>query len=188
MSAHLRHLEWTLDEFLTWERAREERWEFDGVQPVAMTGGSLRHSAIAMALLQALQTRLRPPCRAFRGDVKVRTVGTRVRYPDAAITCTDPLPVEDDILPAPVVVFEVLSPSTATFDRTIKAAEYCATGSIQAYVILAQEEPAATILRRDPSGGPPLEAEIGGRDATLALPEVGVTLPLGEAYPELAAG
>jgi len=179
MSAHLRTLEWTLEEFLDWERRQEERWEFDGIQPLAMTGGSLRHSELATNLVQALRERLKRPCRVFRGDVKIRTVGKRIRYPDAVISCTDPLPETSDILPGPIVVFEVLSPSTETFDRTIKAAEYFATSTIQAYVMLSQDEPEATVLRRDLAGGPPSEEEVAGIGASIALPEVGVAaLPL----------
>lgn len=183
MTAHLRTLEWTLEDFLAWERRQEERWEFDGIQPLAMTGGSLQHSALGTALVRALEDRLDRPCRAFRGDVKIRTVGKRVRYPDAVITCTDPLPETSDILPAPVVVFEVLSPSTETFDRTIKAAEYFATPSIQAYVMLSQDEPTATVLRRDPAGGAPHEETVDGIDGSIALSEVGLAaLPLAAIY------
>ena len=112
MSAHLRPLAWTPEEFLDWERQQELRYEFDGVGPVAMTGGTLRHSDIASLIDVALRQRLRRPCRAFRGDVKVRVATNRYRYPDAVVSCSEPLPEDSDILPDPVVVFEVLSPST----------------------------------------------------------------------------
>ncbi len=170
-----------MEEFLDWERQQEERYEFDGVGPVAMTGGSLRHSALGTRLVEALRQRLRRPCRAFRGDVKVRTAGNRIRYPDAAVTCTDPLPEESDILPDPVVVFEVLSPSTAAFDRSVKAAEYAATPSVMVYVMLAQDRPQASILRRTPEGWEETMAE--GAEAAIALPEVGIPdLPLAALY------
>lgn len=182
MSAHLRPLAWTLEEFLDWERQQEERYEFDGVGPVAMTGGTLRHSDIASLLDISLRQRLRRPCRAFRGDVKIRVAGNRIRYPDVAVSCTDPLPVDSDILPDPVAVFEVLSPSTAAFDRTVKAAEYASTPSVRVYVMLAQDRPQATILRRTPAGWE--EEALAGAEAALALPEIGIdVLPLGALYP-----
>ncbi|MBY0332324.1 MAG: Uma2 family endonuclease [Acetobacteraceae bacterium] len=182
MSAHLSSLAWTLEEFLDWERGQELRYEFDGVQPVAMTGGTLRHSVMGMNLVVALDRRLQRPCRGFRGDVKIKVAENRIRYPDAIVSCADPLPLDTDILPDPVAVFEVLSPSTAAFDRTVKAAEYAATPSIQVYVMLAQDRPWATIMRRTPAGWE--EAAVEGLDAALALTEIGIAaLPLRELYP-----
>ncbi len=60
MSASLKPL--TMDEFLDWERSQPERYEFDGIQPVAMTGGSRPHSRIGTRLLVALAGRVKPPC------------------------------------------------------------------------------------------------------------------------------
>ena len=96
----------TVDEFLAWERRQELRYEFDGVRPVAMNGGTVEHSVIATNLVRALEDRLRgKPCRAFRGDLKVIVAG-RGRYPDAMVTCS-PGPRGSDIIPNPGVVFEV---------------------------------------------------------------------------------
>jgi len=119
-----------LDEFLAWERQQDLRYEFDGTQPVAMTGGTVAHSVIATNLVRALEDRLRDgSCRAFRGDLKIVVAG-RVRYPDAVVTCS-PVANDADVVPDPVVVFEVLSASTASTDRIEKNEEYRATPSIQ---------------------------------------------------------
>ena len=75
-----------MDEFLDWERSQEERYEFDGIQPVAMTGGSRPHSRIGTRLLVALAGRSDAPLRSLRADLKVMTTG-RVRYPDASVVC-----------------------------------------------------------------------------------------------------
>ena len=166
----------TVDEFLAWERRQELKYEFDGFEPIAMTGGSLNHSAIASRLLLAFNGKLRWPCRFYRGDVKILVAG-RVRYPDAAVTCS-PIDGTSDILPNPVVVFEVLSPSTATVDRIIKNAEYEATPSIQRYVMLEQTRVAATVFARD--GGRWVGALARGEDAILAMPEIGVDLKLAD--------
>ena len=70
-----------------------------------------------------MQERLRgSPCRAFRGDLKILAAG-RVRDPDAVVTCS-PVTNDADIVPEPVIVFEVLSASTASTDRTTKNEEY----------------------------------------------------------------
>jgi Uma2 family endonuclease len=167
----------TLEEFLAWERRQELRYEFDGYEPVAMNGGTLNHSAIATALVSMLQERLRPGGRVFRGDVKV-LAGCKVRYPDAAVTCSR-IDGQPDILPNPVVVFDVLSASTASVDRLTKNAEYAATPSIQRYVMLEQVRVGATVFARD------RDAWMGTvllDDAILAMPEIGVELPLRALY------
>lgn len=169
----------TLDEFLAWERRQELRYEFDGFRPIAMTGGTLEHSAIATNLVLALQARLRGgPCRAFRGDVKI-IVADHVRYPDAVVTCT-PAQRGTDIVPEPVVVFEVLSPSTAGTDRSVKNAEYRATPSIRHYVMLEQAAAAATVFSR--SADDWIGHLVLGIDAVLDLPAIGVELKLAEIY------
>ena len=62
MSASLKPL--TLDEFLAWERTQPVRYEFDGTQPVARTGGTIAADRVARRLLRALDSRLKPPCEA----------------------------------------------------------------------------------------------------------------------------
>jgi len=79
----------------------------------------------------------------------------------------------------PVVVFEVLSPSTAGNDRIVKALEYQATTSVQRYVMLEQDAVGATVYAR---AGEAWTHEILVADSILALPEIGVSLPLAELY------
>ncbi|MEJ0018590.1 MAG: Uma2 family endonuclease [Acetobacteraceae bacterium] len=167
-----------LDEFLLWERRQELCFEFDGIQPVAMTGGSVAHSVIATNVVRALDDRLTGPCRVFRGDLKIVVAG-RVRYPDAVVTCA-PVADETDIVPEPLIVFEVLSPGTALVDRNVKAAEYHATPSIRRCVMLEQGRAEAISLER--SGAIWRETRLAGLDAILVLPEVAVTVPLAELY------
>ena len=168
----------SLDEFLAWERGQDSRYEFDGGQPVAMTGGTVEHSVIATNLVRALEDRLRgTPCRAFRGDLKIIVAG-RVRYPDAIVTCS-PVPRGSDVIPNPVVVFEVLSASTTGTDRIEKNAEHEGTRSIQRYVMLEQTRQAATIFTR--SGDDWLGHPVEG-DAVLPMPELGIELPMAALY------
>lgn len=134
----------TVEEFLEWERRQELRYEFDGFQAVAVTGGTANHAVIADNLRDGLRQRLKSPCRAFRSDLKVLVNG-RVRYPDAVVTCS-PVPGTADTVPNPVVVFEVLSPCTASVDRVTKNTEYESTSSIQRYVMLEQNQIAATVF------------------------------------------
>ena len=168
----------TVDEFLAWEREQELRYEFDGFAVHAMNGGTLAHSMIATNLVLLLQGRFQSgPCKAFRGDVKILVAG-RVRYPDAVVTCS-PIATDSDIVPEPVVVFEVLSTGTASVDRVSKNAEYRATPSIQHYVMLEQKRMAATVFSR--RGDAWLGVLLIG-DVALELPAIGVEVPLSALY------
>lgn len=170
------------EEFLAWERRQELRYEFDGVRPVAMTGGTIAHSVIATNLVRALEDRLRgTPCRAFRGDLKIVVAG-RVRYPDAMVTCS-PVANDADIVPEPVVVFEVLSASTASTDRIEKNEEYRQTPSIRHYVMLEQASQAATVFSRL---GDDWAGHVLTGDAVLVFLGIGVELKLAEAYAGIA--
>jgi Uma2 family endonuclease len=176
MSASLKPL--TLDEFLAWERTQPVRYEFDGTQPVAMTGGTIAADRVARRLLRALDRRLNPPCEAFGENVKVLTPAGRVRYPDVKVACGEFDPASDHV--DPVVVFEVLSPTTEMTDRRVKSAEYASMPSVMAYVLLAQDGPAATVLRRSSDWRP---EDIEGSEAVVDLAEIGIAFPLAELHP-----
>jgi Uma2 family endonuclease len=79
----------------------------------------------------------------------------------------------------PVVIFEVLSPSTASTDRIVKAGEYQATPSVQRYVMLEQDRIGATVYVRAGTGW---SVGILSTDAVLSMPEISVELPLAELY------
>ena len=168
----------TLAEFLAWEERQELRWEFDGVRPVAVTGGTLGHDRITFNLRKALDMRLAgTPCQPFGPMLKIIATGS-VRYPDGAVTCS-PTPLSATIVENPVAVFEVVSETSARTDRIEKLREYQATGSIQRYVILEQTSIAATVFARV---GDLWTASALTENDTLAMPEIGLELPLAECY------
>ena len=172
MSASLKPL--TLEEFLAWEARQEERYEFDGTQPVAMTGASFRHALLVTRIITVLAPRLRPGCAAVANDVKV--VSDRgVRYPDVLVVRGPVSPTTDRV--QPTVVIEVLSPSTWLTDRRVKPADYAAVPSVQLYAMFEQEKPWTAALRRAEGWR---EEVVEGMGATLAMPEIGVELPLAE--------
>ena len=173
----------TLEEFLDWQIAVEEPFEWDGTQPVAMVGETMRHSLLAGRVYDALRERLRGgSCSVFPPGPRVMTAqGTRVRHPDLTVTCS-PLQLTDRVIPNPVFILEVLSPSTAPIDRGIKRAEYAALPSLTGYVMLAQDAPLALVCDRVTG------FEERQEHVALALPEFGVTLPLADLYAGLLPG
>jgi Uma2 family endonuclease len=168
----------TLAEFLAWEERQEPRWEFDGFQPVAMTGGTVEHERISRNILIAVQTRLAGRrCEAYGSNLKIEVAG-RIRYPDAFVVCT-PVPPRSTVVRDPVVVFEVLSDTTAHTDRFDKLREYGATPSIQRYVILEQDAIEAIAYVRE---GTNFVVKTLTATDTLRMPEIGIEVPMTEFY------
>jgi Uma2 family endonuclease len=165
-------------EFLAWEETQELRWEFDGFAPTAMTGGTVAHDVIQANLVIALGNRLRgTPCRVHGNSLKIEVAG-RIRYPDAFVACT-PLSALETVRRDPVVIFEVLSPSTARTDRVEKMHEYWETPSIQRYVLIEQDAVSAMAFTR---GDESWSGRVLWPGSVLALPEIGIELPLDELY------
>jgi Uma2 family endonuclease len=168
----------TLEEFLAWEEQQELRWEFDGFEPVAMTGGTSDHSAIERNLIFSLTGRLRgKPCQVYTSNLKILVAGS-IRYPDAFVVCS-PVTRGTRVVTDPVVVFEVLSPSTASIDIGAKNEEYRDTPSIQRYVMLSQDRQSATVFARVANDW---VGHILSGDTILSMPEIGIELPLAELY------
>jgi Uma2 family endonuclease len=171
----------SLAEFLAWEERQELRYEFDGSQPVAMTGGTFAHDQITFDLRKAPDARLRgKPCRPAGPNVKIQTPG-RMRYPDGLVTCSSIKP-DATVIDDPVVVFEVVSEDTARTDRIEKLREYQAVAPIQRYVIVEQKTIAATVFERR---GEVWAAFAITEEDTLHMPEIDIEVPLAELYESL---
>lgn len=183
MNVALRPPRMSVEEFLAWENRQEERWEFDGFEPRAMVGGTSAHNVIIGNLSFGLRQRLQGQCRVYTEGIKLRLAET-IRYPDVMVVCT---PVANDALCVtdPVVVMEVLSSTTARIDRIEKNREYEAAPSIRRYILLEQDAIAAEVYTREDQHW--LRSTLTGDDI-LAMPEIGVELPLAEAYAGLELG
>ena len=168
----------SLEEFLAWEREQPERYEYDGEVIKMMTGGSLDHSTIASNLWTALRDQLRrSACRAFRGDTKV-IANNSLRYPDLSATCTLVRGNGDTVL-EPVLVIEVVSPSTEREDRGRKKFDYFATPSILQYAIIEQDERRIDLYTR---AGDRWTNEIIAGEGVLKLSSIGVEVSLAAIY------
>jgi Uma2 family endonuclease len=176
MSAMLKPM--TVAEFLAWEERQELRYEFDGFRPVAMTGGTVAHEVIGQNIRTELSNRLRGSrCVPLGANTKIQVAG-RIRYPDALVVCS-PLDRKATVVVDPVVVFEVLSDSTAHIDYFEKLREYTAAPSIRRYVIVDQDLIAATVFVRD---GDRMVVETVGRGGTLTMPEIEVEIAIDALY------
>jgi Uma2 family endonuclease len=191
----------TVEEYLAFERASDERHEYlDGViyampgsaSPQAMVGESEDHGTICVNLVTSLATRLRgSPCRVFTKDLKVRCGPYRPQtreglyaYPDLVVVC-GPGQYHDqarDVLLNPTVIVEVLSPSTEVFDRGDKLHRYRRwLPTLTDYVLVAQDRPIIDHYQRTPTGRWELET-LEGLNAYLHLPSINCTVPLADVY------
>ena len=176
---------WTLEEFFAWHGLQDERYELvNGFPARMMTAASNRHDVIVANLHLRVGMRLLGKlCRPFTGDSAVETFPGQIRRPDAGIDCGDFDP--DGYLAAePVVVFEVLSPSTRDFDRLRKVEEYKRVSTMRHIVVIEPKQPQVLVWSR--SGEGPWEPEeIIGIAGVLRLEAVGIELPLAELYDRL---
>jgi Uma2 family endonuclease len=170
---------WTVEDFLAFEAEEPERYEFvDGIVRM-MTGASAAHSRIKGNVLTALDVALRDgPCSAYVDDLKVVTA-TAVMYPDVLVVCR-PIAPDDDRVPDPTVVVEVLSPTTERHDRIAKWREYQRIDSLQNFVLVEQAERRVEVYSRTETGW--ALASIEPPDDTVTLEAIRASLSLEAIY------
>lgn len=174
----------TPEEYLERDRAAEFKSEFHdgGVFPISNV--SWRHSQIVIALGECLRVRLkRGPCGIGASPMRVRVTERHYVCPDVIVLCDKPAFTDDkvDTITDPKVLIEVLSPSTADYDRGGKSVLYRNIPSLAEYVIVAQDSPLAEVIRRTgPNQWTTTVHE--GPDAILEIPSIGVSIPLAEIF------
>jgi Uma2 family endonuclease len=129
----------TVDEFLVWAEGRPGRYELDGGTVIAMSPenvGHLRAKAAVHEVLAAAVRRAGLPCEALPDGATVRVDAGTAYEPDALVYCGPPLPRSAIEVADPVIVVEVLSPSTARHDRSGKLVGYFAVPSLYHYLIV----------------------------------------------------
>jgi Uma2 family endonuclease len=174
----------SVDEFLHWEEQQHERFEFVGGVVRLMAGGTEAHDRIAVKLILALGSRLRgTPCSVHGSNLKVvsRSAGA-VMYPDVFVRCGE-RGSRRTVIDDPLVVFEVLSEGTARHDLIRKRIACEAIPSLRRIVYVAADEARVDMRVRD-GAGHWLDENVQGLGAALALPELGIEVPLAEIYEE----
>jgi Uma2 family endonuclease len=128
-----------VDAFLRWAEGREGRWELRDGRPVMMAPERAVHALTKYAAQETLKAAIERaglPCRMFPDGMTVR-IGARTAFePDALVVCPSPLDLNTMEIPNPVVVVEVLSPSTAADDHGVKLDGYFSLPSVEHYLIV----------------------------------------------------
>ena len=180
----------TPDEYLAIERAAETKSEYWDGEMFATSGASRKHGLAGFAIARHLGNQLVDrPCEAFIADMRVRMPKRRAYvYPDVVVACDEPQFEDDhlDTLLNPTLVIEILSPSTANFDRGHKFQHYRTIASLQEYVLVHQDAVQVEHYRRQADDSWVLREYRQWAD-TLDLASIGCRLPLESIYEKLKA-
>lgn len=167
--------------YLEWEERQPEKHEFFRGEVFAMVGARRSHVAVTRNILVLLWSSLRgSSCQAYAADMKVRAEGAdAVFYPDVVVTCDPRDHRADQYIEHPVLVVEVLSDSTAAYDRGDKFAAYRSLPSLKEYLLVDIASRRLECFRRDPTGHwvlyewrPGETAELASVELKLAVDEV----------------
>lgn len=174
----------TLAEYLALSAASEEKLEFVNGEILQMAGGSNAHNRISANIVRSLGNRLAGgPCAATTSDQRVQIVETGMwDYPDVTVVRGPPVfsPFDAQTVVNPSAVVEVLSPSTAAYDRSAKLAHYLKLPSLRHFLVVSQGERQVEHFRR--TGTDQWDSAVAVEGDTLDLAGLGIVLPLAEIY------
>ena len=181
----------TYADYLATEQSSERRHEFiDGVI-VAMAGGSDDHNAIASRFATLFGVRVPRGCRSYTPDQRFWIAATsRGRYSDGSIICGKPAhPAHDNQATTnPVVVVEVLSPSSEGDDDGDKRRDFQSLASLEAYVIAAQDARCVKVYRRTERGEWRDAPDVYRDGERFELPRLTRTIAVDEVYDDILDG
>jgi len=177
----------TVDRYLEWEAVQDIRHEYMNGKILAMTGHTICHHDIVLKLYMALHPQIQcRDCRLHALDIKVQITPTGpFFYPDLIISCDDRDRAALQMLQHPLLVIEILSSKTATYDRGKKFAHYRRLSTLREYVVVESEQTCVECYRR--RGEQNWAYEPYGDGDTLYLESIGVSCPVNSLYPEVAS-
>ncbi len=174
----------TPEEYIAAERKATFKSEYLSGEIVAMSGASLAHNLITVNTVTQLYNQLTEGgCRVFTGDMRVGIgAGVSYFYPDVTVVCDEPRFEDDafDTLINPQVVIEVLSDSTANYDRGEKFIRYRQLESLQEYILISQDQVHVEHYLRQ--GKQWVLSEFSALENVLPLTSIEAELPLRQIY------
>jgi Uma2 family endonuclease len=174
----------TEEQYLAMDRAAEFRGEFLDGEMIAMSGASLVHTRLQGNIYAEVRATLRDNnCEAFNSDLRIRVSARMYTYADVSLVCGKPVLADEhqDVLLNPVVIFEVLSPSTEKYDRGVKFQHYRTIDSLKDYVLVAQDAVRVEHYTRGDDNTWTLR-DHQTLEEELKIASIGVSLPLSRIY------
>ncbi|MFA7240107.1 MAG: Uma2 family endonuclease [Sulfuricellaceae bacterium] len=168
--------------YLEMEMTSEERHEYVDGEIFAMSGASSPHNLIAGNLYMAFRAHLRgKPCQVFMSDIKLRVEAANCYfYPDLMVTCSEIDRQSRYVMNEPMLVVEILSPSTTLFDYNNKFAAYRQLPSLQEYVLVDAARMGIDCYRRNERDEWILRPY--GAEESVVLHSLDLTFPVEAAY------
>lgn len=175
------------EEFLAWEETQTEKHEFVAGEVFAMTGARREHVVVSGNIFAALKQRLRgTPCKTYIADLKLHVeAADAFFYPDVMVSCDQKDNTAKQFIANPKVIVEVLSESTADYDRGGKFVAYRKLDSLQEYLIVDVDNRRVECFRRTNHNDWLLHDYVGEADCELT--SLGLSLPMAEIFEDIAA-
>jgi Uma2 family endonuclease len=165
------------EEYLRWESRQPEKHEYVAGDVFAMGGASRRHVTLTGNLFAGLDEALTgTPCRVYMADMKVEVATkTSFFYPDVFVTCHSDDHRAELAMHHPILIAEVLSPSTAAYDRGGKFIAYRSLPSLKEYLLIDPDPQQLELFRKGPDGLWTLHDFVPGQTLHLASVEVAIS-------------
>ncbi|MEM0964479.1 MAG: Uma2 family endonuclease [Bacteroidota bacterium] len=179
--AAARTITFTPEEYFDWEERQEERHEYANGEVYPMPGGTYEHFLIIANWVVALRGAVGNRAAVLPDGMRIQIHDQRYVYPDASVVLGEPAFHDETrrALRNPVVVLEVLSESTAAYDRGEKFALYREIASLREIVWVDSERRWAEVATKtDDAWSLPSPVT----DGTIALPSLGLTVALDDLY------
>jgi len=140
----------TVDEYLGWEARQPDKHEYVSGEAYAMVGVTRKHAAVAGNVFNLVASHLGDgPCRVYMSDMKLRVEAANAfYYPDVFVTCDPRDHQAEDFMSSAVLIVEVLSASTAGYDRGEKFAAYRKLSGLLEYVLIDPDRKRIECFRR----------------------------------------
>jgi Uma2 family endonuclease len=177
----------TKEAFIEWSAAEEERCELVRGRVVMMPRPSRAHGLIISNLIVALRSRLAPKQWDVVAEFGLDAGPETLRYPDIVVDRAGG-GAKDYTARAPVLLAEVLSPSSVEVDRGDKAAEYLQIPSLLAYIVLSQVEPKAWVFARTDAKFTAGPVVIIGTEAIVQIAALQLELPMADIFAGIETG
>ncbi|MBD2427499.1 Uma2 family endonuclease [Phormidium sp. FACHB-1136] len=172
-------------DYLAWEAQQDEKYAYVDGEVFAMTGGTIPHNLIAGNLFALLKSHVRQRgCRVFIADVKVQiSRNGPYHYPDVMVSCDPRDKNAIKLIQYPCLIVEVLSPSTAAYDRSDKFTHYRQIPTLQDYVLIDAEKISIDRYRRIADRHWDVQTYLAGE--SLDLPSIDWEIPLERIYEDV---
>jgi len=176
----------TIEEYLEIEQSSDNKYEYHDGYIYGMAGGTVNHGRISTNISREIGNNLikkGSSCEIFNSDVKLHIQKeNRYVYPDGMVVCGDLQYSEDykEAITNPILIIEVLSKSTADYDRGDKFFFYQQIKSLQEYILIEQDKMQIDIYSRRKNLWK--ISRVTQKDGTLHLSSLDITIDLNEIY------